>query len=132
MDSCGWCMIYSMPCLRSIKSGSVGAFMQPLRLMVRYWGSYIFWTVMCMSPPTQWFNDPPWYFSIFQLFYNKRCSHEECIFKGCIHWKCLLLEFYPIFCLCSLILLNNIFHDLICLVNIYSIFTFNNANVEEI
>ena len=40
------------------------------------------------------------------------------------------MEFYLIFCLCYPILLNNVFHDMICLVNADSIFTLNSVNVE--
>ena len=65
MCLCGWCMRYSMPCFISIKSGYVGAFMYPLRRMVRYWRSQQFFTVMCMSPTTQWFSDLQYDFSIF-------------------------------------------------------------------
>ena len=49
------------------------------------------------------------FLNLFQLFYNERCSHEECLFKICTHWKGWLLEFYFIFCLCSPIFLNNTF-----------------------
>ena len=50
-----------------------------------------------------------WVFNFFQLFYNKRCIHEEYIFKGYVHWEMWLLELYFIFYLCSSILLNNVF-----------------------
>ena len=34
--SCGWCMRYSTPCLRSRKAGSVGSILCPLRRVVRH------------------------------------------------------------------------------------------------
>ena len=43
-----------------------------------------------------------------------------------------LLKFCFIFYLCSLILLNNVFHDVICLVNTDSIFTLNYVSVDDI
>ena len=36
IGSWGWCMRYSMPCMRERKAGSVVAFIQPLIRMVRY------------------------------------------------------------------------------------------------
>ena len=108
MDSCGWCMRYYVPCLRARKADSVGALMQPLRRIARYWKSQRVFTVMCTSPPTHWFSDPPFDFSIFQIFFNDRCIHKEFIFKGCIHFKWWFLEFYFIFRLCYPILLNAI------------------------
>ena len=36
IGSCVWCMRYSTPCLRLSKAGSIGAFMCPLRRMLRY------------------------------------------------------------------------------------------------
>ena len=41
-------------------------------------------------------------------------------------------KFYFIFCLCSPIFLNNIFYDVICLINTDSIFALNTVNVEEL
>ena len=65
MGSYLWCMRYSMPCLRDINCGYVGALIYPLKSMVRYRISYHVLTVMFMIPQTQWFSDPPWYFPIF-------------------------------------------------------------------
>ena len=73
-----------------------------------------------------------WFFNLFQLFLNYRCDHEDCLFKICIHRKWRLLVFYLVFCICSPILLNIIFHYVICLANTDYIFTLNNDNVEEI
>ena len=50
-----------------------------------------------------------WFLNLFQLFSNERCSHEECIFRVCIHYKWWLLKFYLILCFYYPIFLNNIF-----------------------
>ena len=42
------------------------------------------------------------------------------------------MKIYFIFCLCSTILLNDVFDDMICLVNTDSILTLDHVNVEEI
>ena len=42
------------------------------------------------------------------------------------------MKFDFILCFCSPIFLNDIFHDVIYLVNNDAIFTFNNVNVEEL
>ena len=50
-----------------------------------------------------------WFLILYQLLYNERCRHEECLFKLCVYWKGLLLKFYFISCLCYPIFLNNDF-----------------------
>ena len=42
------------------------------------------------------------------------------------------MKLYFIFCLCYPILLNNVYHDMICLVNTDYIFNLNYVNVEEL
>ena len=71
------------------------------------------------------------FINMFQLCSKERCSHKECMFKGVICWEKQLLKFNFIFCFCSPILLNGIFHDVICLVNNDAIFICNIVNVEE-
>ena len=73
-----------------------------------------------------------WFLNLLHLLSNERCSHEECIFKGWLHWKWWLLKFYFIFFLCSPIFLNNCFGGMICLVKSDSIFTLYYVNIEEI
>ena len=73
-----------------------------------------------------------WVFNLFQIFSNKICSHEECIFKGCVHWEMLFLKLYLIFCLFYPILMNNVFDDMIYLIKTYSIFTLYYVKFEEI
>ena len=132
IGSCEWRMRYSMPCLRESKAGYVGALKYPQRYMFRYRVSYWFWTVMSMRPPTQWLMDSPCEFSIFQKFSNKRCSHEEHIFIGCVHWERWLPKLYFVFCIFYPMLFNDVFDDMIFVVNTYSILTLDYANVEEI
>ena len=73
-----------------------------------------------------------WVFNLFQIFYNNRCSHEEYIFKLCVHSERWILKLYLISCLCSPIFLNNIFDDIICLVNTDSILTLDYVNIEDL
>ena len=70
------------------------------------------------------------FINFFELFSNDICSHEYCLLKWYVHWKGWVLVVYLIFCLCSPIFPNNIFHDVICLVNTNSMFTSNNLNVD--
>ena len=58
-----------------------------------------------------------WFLNLFQIFYNKRCSHEEYLFKVIFHWERWFLKLYFIFFLCSPIFLNNAFDYMICMVN---------------
>ena len=73
-----------------------------------------------------------WFINLFWLFSNERCSHKEYLFKWGIHWKRWFLKCYFIFCLFSPLLLNNVFHDVIYLINTDFIFTLNYVYVEEI
>ena len=82
------------------------------------------------NPVIEWSS--MWFLYLFQIFFNNICIHEECIFKWCIHWKRRLLEFYFIFFLCSPIFLNNIFHDVICLINNNSMLNLITVNVEDL
>ena len=69
--------------------------------------------------------------NFLHLCSNDRCSHEECLLKSSICWEWRFLIFDLFFCFCSPIFLNDLFYDVICLVNTDSIFIFNNVNVEE-
>ena len=40
------------------------------------------------------------FLNLFQIFSNKRFSHEECLLKWFIHWQRWLLKLYFIFCIC--------------------------------
>ena len=83
---------------------------------------------MCINPPTQWFMDLS---NLIHIFSNERCIHEECILKEFIHWKLWLLVFYFVFCFYYSMFLNNIFYDVICLVNTNYVFILNNVHVKE-
>ena len=72
-----------------------------------------------------------WVFNFFHIFSNKKCSHEEFIFKGSVHWERLFLKLYFIFCCCYPIFLNNSFDYIIYLVNTDFIFTLNYINIED-
>ena len=72
------------------------------------------------------------FINAFQLFSNEICSHEECLFKRFIHWKGWFLEFCFVLCNFSPILLNDIFHYVICRVNTDPIFTIFHVNVGEL
>ena len=72
------------------------------------------------------------FLNLFQLFSNKRCSHDGCIFKLCVHWKSWLLILYFVFCLCYTMYPNNVFRYVIWMINTNSIFTLNCANVAEL
>ena len=80
------------------------------------------------NPVIHWYS--MLFLNFFQFLFNERWIHEECIFKGFIHWKWWLLDFYLIFCFRSPIFFNNIFYDVICLFNTDAVFTFNNVNIE--
>ena len=71
------------------------------------------------------------FLNFFNILSKKSCSHEDYIFKVSVHWERWFLKIYFIFCLCYPISLNNIFNDVICLVNTDSIFILTNVNVEE-
>ena len=82
------------------------------------------------NPVIEWSS--MWFLNLFQLLSNERCNHKECLFKVCIQCKGWFMEFYFIFFLFYPISVNNIFHDMISLINTDLIFTLNNVNVEEL
>ena len=100
MGLCVWFMRYYVSCLRATKAGcwgihvateATGEILKIIKSLNcdvhEYTNTEVEWSTM-------------WFINLFQLFSNERCIHEECIFKWCIHWKGLLIEFYFIFCLC--------------------------------
>ena len=132
MRSCGWCMRYSMTCL--------GETTKRLRWCIHIASEahgQILKIVASMNIVVHKSTNPVielstiLFLNLFQFFSNERCSHEDFMFKVCIHWNWRLLKFNLIFCFCSPILLNDIFHYIICLVNNDAIFTLNRVNVEE-
>ena len=71
-------------------------------------------------------------FNLFQFFYNKRCRHEDLLFKGCVHWERLILRPYFVFYLCYPILLDYFLDDIICLINTDWMLTLDHVNIEEL
>ena len=81
-----------------------------------HWGAW--WDIKYHSVFGQWcawLHQPSYWgilhviYRFFQFFSNERFSHEDCIFKLCVHWKGWFLRFYFVFFLYSPILLNNVF-----------------------
>ena len=81
--------------------------------------------------PSGWGN-PVWVFKFFSLSPNdnERCSHKYFLFKWCVYWKWWLLKLDLILCLCSPILLDNVFDYMTCLINTDVIFISVDVNID--
>ena len=121
----------------AISEGNEGRFRWKIHISTKKNGK-VFKIIACLDsyvnettiPVIQ--GTPMWVFNFFQLLSNKRCSHEEFLFKGNLHWEIWPLKLYPIFCLCFPILLYGVLDYMLFMVDTDAVFTLDDTDIEEL